>query len=507
MGQLDGTQAPRDSHNYAHSDPGHHINHAIRADNFPSPKTQDAKRRMSRTSDDRHEQRGWEDPPGDIQNDGPEHGHQPDITNNTYRDQVSDRTYSEDNRVHLASLGPAASSGSWSRHLALWQQLREKHVHVLNSRISIREGRAALNFRLNTLDDEDAQLLLAMTAALTVFSISTIKDVVDRLQASQTSRQSLRADRDAFEQLEQLLISNEEVLADLETKAFTEISSPIDFPGGFLDFSRDNDLDTASVVSIPTEISPAKEKYDRSLKAVNVIRERLLDMQSQNEQLLRQQEKRKRLGRTLDTFSIQTLQDFDARLASTNREFDLAQAEFVIAEATWTSRRKVIEQEEDESETLQSVAPQESSGVRLDDFYSFHEDAYDSLDLLVEEDERASAIAFKLFQTENEPRLVYDLPSKAENGEIVNQARFISQWLLQQVHQSPAETKRFAKLLAETLPILGPNVLVDSALSCWMQDGTEEEYIANVMKIGQTKAQSLSRTPSGQFARSEDDSK
>lgn len=387
----------------------------------------------------------------------------------------------------------------------LWQSLQEKRAEVLSFRITLREARAALRARRKAVDDLEEPFLPAMTAALTDFSIPAMKDVVDGFRALQTSRQNLRADLEALEQLEQQLISDEEVLADLETDAYAEFWRPTEFPGGFLDFTRDNGPDTASVVSVPITVSPAKQDYDRCLRAVNVIRERLLDMQSENEQLLREQEKRNRLGRTLDAFALQTLHEFEERFNRLTLELDQAQAEFIIAEATWTSRRKTIEREDDELETMQPVPFQEPSSTFLDDFYNHDEDAHDSLDSLVEEDGRASAIAFKLFQAENEPRLVYDLPSEAENGEIVNQARFISQWLLQQVHQSPAETRRFAKLLARRLPGFSPQDLVDNALLRWMQDGTEEDFIANVTKGADSKAQSLTRIPSGQFARSEAD--
>jgi hypothetical protein len=500
-----GIQATNNAHSDAHSDPGHQDNNGRRVAGPRRLAPQDAQRRMSNISDGKHEQRAWENPPEHAHNDGSGHEKFSAKADSTYLEQVSESTCSEDNRVHLGSPRSAAPSRSCTERSILWQKLREKRAEVLNFRITLREARASLRARQKAIDDVDEQFLPEMTAALTDFSIPAMKDVFDGFRASQTTRQGLRSDLEALEQLEQQLISDEEVLADLETDAYAEISSPTEFPGGFLDFTQDNGPDTASVISVPIKASPAKQDYDRCLRAVNVIRERLLDLESENEQLLREQERRNKLGRTLDAFSVQTLHEFKERFNSLTLDLDQAQAEFVIAEATWTSRRKIIEREDDEFETMQPVPFQEPSSILLDDFYNHDEDVHDSLDLLVEEDERASAIAFKLFQAENEPRLVYDLPSEAENGEIVNQARFISQWLLQQVHQSPEETKRFAKFLAERLPSFSAQVLVDNALSCWMQDGTEEDFIANIRKGADSKAQSLTRTPSGQLARSEGD--
>jgi hypothetical protein len=463
---------------------------------------------MSYTSDSRREKREWEHPPIHMQNDGSGLETFPDIANSTYQEEVSNRTCSEDNRVHLGIPRSATSSRNRAGHSLLWQHLFSKHQEVLDGRKNLREVRAALETKQKEIDEAEAQLLRDMTAAMTDFSFPRMKDVVDGFVVSQTSRQALRSELDALQQQEERLNSNEEALANLERNAFAEILSPIDFPGGFLDFSRNVDPDAVSVISVPTETSPAKERYDRSLRAVNVIRERLLDMQSENKQLLREQETRKKLGRTLDAFSLQTLQDFDANFASTTRELDQAQTEFVIAEATWTNRRKTLEREEEDSETPQRVTSQESANINSEDFYGSYkyEDAHESLDFAAEGDDRASAIASKLFQTEAEPRLVYDLPSKAANGDIVNQARFISQWLLQQIHQSPAEARRFAKLLAKEMPSLDPQFLVDNAISNWTQDGTENEFIANVKKRVHSRAQSLSRTPSGQFSPSENDS-
>lgn len=423
-----------------------------------------------------------------------------------YREQSCRSVSSEKIHVHRRSPRSATSNRSRTTRSILWQDLRDKHAEVLRQRISLREVRTSLGVKQDTIYDAEAQLLPAMTAALTEISTPTKKDAADGLQVLLTVRQSLRLDFEAHGKLEQQLISEEEELARLEFVAFAEESSPTEFPGGYLDFTRDDGLDKASIISVPADVPPEKQEYDRCLMEVTVIRERLLDMQSENEQLVREQAKRNRLGRTLDDFSLRILDGFEDRFLKLTSELDRAQADFEVAEMTWKSRRRAIEAADIDSGFAEPPASKESSRFPLDEFYNLHEDTLDDLNSLVEEEERAAAIGEILFQPETEQGPDYHLPSEAEDGEIINQARFISEWFLQRIHQSPAEARYFSKELAKTSLPGNAQELASISLSYWTQDGTEDVYITNVKKgvfskaeshSWTSKAESHSRTSSG----------
>ena len=462
---------------------------------------------MSQTPDGERDSKGGENSSKDKHSGVARPGNAPDADTDTAyspnREQVSRRSSSETRNGHPKSLGSIASSGGRTEHSIIWRDLREKHAEVTRDRKSFRDLRAALDARQKAIDDEQAQLLKAMTAALTNSTTPTMKDVVDGFHVLQTSRQALSSEIGTLKQLERKLIADEEVLAELEKNAYAGFPSPNDFPEGFLDFTQNSNPETASIASIRTVAPPEKQEYDRCLKEVNVIRERLLDMQSENEQLLREQEKRSRLGRKLDAFSIQALNDFEDRFGSLTLELDRAQVKFELAEVNWTNRKKRMEGEADDSRAAQPTTAEEPSRERLEEDYDFqeatHEDTNDSLDSLEESNKRASAIAEILFQTENDSHPVYELPSEAENGEAINQARFINQWLLQRIQQSPVVTRHFATELANAFPSFDTKELVDFALSSWLNDSMEDDFLANVEKGEESKAEKPSGTSSGRF--------
>jgi hypothetical protein len=434
---------------------------------------------MSHTPDGEHESRGEENPSEDeheaVGGSGTAPSANTDTMYSTNREQVSRRSSSEMRNGHPRSLRPAASGGSRYERSMFWRKLR-------------------------AIDDEEAQPLQARTAALTDSTTPTMKDVADGFHALQTLRQALRSDIEALE-LEGKLIADEQVMAELETTAYAELPSPNDFPGGFLDFTQHPDPETASIASIRTEAPEEKQEYDLRLREVNVIRERLLDMKSENEQLLREQEKRRRLGRKLDTFSIQALNDFEDRFGSLTLELDRAQAKFELAEVNWTSHEKRTEREEDDSRAAQPIPPEEPSRIPSEEVYDLqeatHEDTNDYLESLEESDERASAIAEMLFQTENIFHPMYELPCEAANGEAINQARFINQWLLQRIQLSPIVTRHFAKYLANNFTSFDAQKLVEFALESWLNDSVEEDFLANVKEGEESRADKPSGISSG----------
>ena len=469
-----------------------------------SPEVQEAHLGMSHTLNGERESRGEENPSKDehmgVAGSATAPTASTDTAYSTNLEQVSWRNSSATRNEHPRSLRSATSSGSRNGRSMLWQDLRDKHAEVLRDRISFRDLRVALDARRKAIDDEQAQFLQAMTTSLTDSKTPTMKVVLDSFHAFQTSRQALRPEIEALEEQEGKLIADEEVMVELVNTACAELLSPIDFPGGFLDFTQDSDPETASIGSTQTVAPPEKKEYDFCLKEVHVIREQLLDMRSENEQLLREQEKRRRLGRELDAFSLQALNEFEDRLGSLTLELDRAQAKFELAEVNWTSHRKRTEREEDDSRTAQPTPLEEPSRIPFEEVYdlqeAIHEDTNDCLESLEESDERASAIAEMLFQTENIFHPMYELPCEAANGEAINQARFINQWLLQRIQLSPIVTRHFAKYLANNFTSIDAQKLVELALEHWLNDSMEEDFLTKVKEGEKSRAQKPSGTSS-----------
>ena len=101
-----------------------------------------------------------------------------------------------------------------------------------------------------------------------------------------------------------------------------------------------------------------------------------------------------------------------------------------------------------------------------------------------------------LFQTENIFHPMYELPCEAANGEAINKARFINQWLLQRIQLSPIVTRHFVKYLANDFTSIDRQKLVELALQSWLDDNLEEDFLANVNKGEESRAEKPSGTSS-----------
>jgi hypothetical protein len=369
-----------------------------------------------------------------------------------------------------------------------WQDLAKRRSEVVSSRIRLRDSRALLQREKKRINNEEAELLPALRAASTGTDNGVLNAVIERLQTLVELRDRLRPDEEAQEQLEERLISEDAALTELESKFYSgaAASTSPSFPGGGLDF-RDKITTTQDVASssssVFSEPPPEKQDYDLKLSEVNSIRERLMDLQSEYDQLLHEQEKRLRVGRTLDTYSLDILDRFEGDFSSLSLQLDRAEDGLMLAEANWTTRRRVLDQRDDPfvsddpAPSSMDVTASQLLDLSLAEDNNFYENKDTSTRLSDLVDDTVSHLVTSLLRPEDESALVFRVPSSDQNGQTINMARFINQWLLQRLQQIPEEAVRFTHSLAKSHVSLDAENLPETIFSRWTQDGSEKEFL------------------------------
>lgn len=371
------------------------------------------------------------------------------------------------------------------------QDLAKRRSQVFKSRIKLRESRTLLQLKKKRIDKEEDGLLPALREAAAKVDIDQLKAAIESLQKLVEWRDCLRPDEEAQEQLEEQLLDEDTALTELESKFYAGGAASISssFPGGGLDFTGQGataqDMLSAST-SVFSEPPPEKQEYDIKLGEVNSIRERLMDLQSEHDQLLREKEMRLRVGLTLDTYSLDFLDRFDDDFSSLSLRLDEAEDGLMLAEANWTNRRRVLEQPEDPFVSAEPASgPMDMFSSRLSelslaDDYDFYENKDTSTQPMDLVDNELSQLVTSILEPEDGLTFAPRVPSSDLNGQTVNMARFINQWLLQRMQQIPEEAVRFMQSLIDKHVSIDASNMAEVILSGWTQDGLEEEFIVQV---------------------------
>jgi hypothetical protein len=324
------------------------------------------------------------------------------------------------------------------------------------------------------------------------YSELKLRDLIREYEDVGSTRQRLQHAEQEYDKAEEQLNADEWHLRELESTVYGDPLSPLepDFPAGWLDFTGDEPRrarSNASFASASAESLPEKIEYDRCLEEVDVWREKLLNLESEHNQLVRQRAKRSRLGLTLDSFSSERLEKYEAEFQYLTSGLDQAETSLEHAEVVWTRRKSTLEQMSQATDPVVDISfsPAHAEHVIIaEDSAGQEEDLYELADKNEasrgHQNDLASNIARLLQQAEPEPTPVFRVPSLHSNGQNVNMATFINQWLLQRVQQCPEETIRLADNLARANPGLAAEDIVKASSANWLSDGSEKEFFVAV---------------------------
>jgi hypothetical protein len=376
--------------------------------------------------------------------------------------------------------------------LQSWRDLKEPQAQVESGRSMLKKMKMQLRARYRKLDN-DKDLLLQELIALNFDNLRTEHPaLIEKYKELAAARQRLEPAELEYDKTEEQLNDDEWHQRALESTVYGDPLSPLesDFPAGWLDFTGKEPYRTSSRSSLASVTSPLrreKTEYDRCLREADAWREKKLNLESEHEQLVRQKAKRIRLGLTLDPLSQEIFDSYDVELKYLTSQLEQAEIQLEHAEVVWTRRKSTMEQisQVTDSNASTALSPSYAEPNKSGDNDPTQEEYFYKLADMNEvspepQDELASDIARILQQSEPEPAPIFRVPSLGSNGQHVNMATFINQWLLQRVRECPEETVRLADCLASTNPGITAEQTVEASLSTWLSDGSEKEFLVAV---------------------------
>lgn len=394
----------------------------------------------------------------------------------------------EDNTLPLPHPPGEARKAS----LQSWETLKDPQPQVKRGQMMPKKMRAMLRTSHRRVDSEQEALLPRLKALDSGYSEHKLSDLICEFQDLVSRRQRLRRAEQECNTAEEQLNADEWHLRGPESTVYGDPVSPFEpnFPAGWLDFTGEEPRragSNSSCASAPAKSLPEKLEYDRHLKEVDAWREKLLNLESEHNRLVRQRAKRSRLGLTLDSFSSERLEKYEAEFQYLTSGLDQAETSLEHAEVVWTRRKSTLEQMSQVTDPAINISLSPSHaepGTTAEDASGQEDDFYELADRneasLGHQNELASNIARLLQQAEPEPIPVFRVPSLQSNGQNVNMATFINQWLLQRVRQCSEETIRLADTLALANPGLLAEDIVKASSANWLSDGSEKEFIIAV---------------------------
>ena len=373
-----------------------------------------------------------------------------------------------------------------------WEGPREPQAEVGGGRIMLKKMNMQLRARKEKLNnDKDLiwQELIELENLRTKYPT-----LIEKYEEITAAQQRLRPAELEYDKTEEQLNNNEWHQSALESTVYGDPLSPLgfEFPAGWLDFTGEEPRRASSRSSLASVLSPSlqekeKKDYESCLKEADAWREKKLNLESEHEQLLQQKAKRMRLGVTLDSLSQEILESYDGDLKYLISQLEQAEARLEHAEVVWTRRKATLEQisQVNNSNANTVVSPLYTEPNNGGDDASSQEEYFYKLADVDEvfpehKSDLASNIARILHQSEAEPAPIFRVPSLNSNGQHVNMATFINQWLLQRVRECPEEQVRLANCLASKNPGLTAEQAIEASLSTWLSDGSEKEFFIAV---------------------------
>jgi hypothetical protein len=372
------------------------------------------------------------------------------------------------------------------------ERSKERQARVEGGRIMLKKMKMQLRARYKKLDD-DKDLLLQELIELNFDNLRTKHPaLIEKYEEIAAARQRLGPAELEYDKTEEQLNDDEWHQHALESTVYGDHLSPSnsDFPAGWLDFTGQEPhraSSRSSLASVAYPSLPETEEYEDCRKEADAWRKKKLNLESEHEQLVRQKAKRTRLGLTLDPLSQEIFESYDGELKYLTSQLEQAEVRLEHAKAVWTRRKSTLEQisQVTDSNTNTALSPPYAEPNKVGDDATVQEEYYYKLADMNEvppehQNDLASEIAQILQQSEPEPTPIFRVPSLNSNGQHVNMAAFINQWLLQRVRVCPEETVRLAKYLASANPGLTAEQTVEASLSTWLSDGSEKEFFVAV---------------------------
>ena len=373
---------------------------------------------------------------------------------------------------------PSAAHGGHPRGLSA---LIDKHTEVLAVRVNAEELGTKLKSRKHVLRELDTRYMDSLERSVENDSVEWLAKLKHDLEQLQSVRAGIVALEAEYEEEATRLVQLEAELRNLEIRMYRLLanssaeSTGLPNEGILVENRPQQELDESDVDEWDNVVEhpPEYQAYLSQQGDVNMLKERLMDKDTEYFQVSEEKALREELGLEPEVDAEGFLASFEAErevLATQLRE-----AETVLAH---------LEANLEEPEKLQirgnpfadigeppAGPSREHSLFGKDDYYD--EEALESFGL---EDEQVLTAATALFPATKASQLVYSDVGSDSTGMGVDKASYINSWQLHRLRQS---TREIARLIYEQKQVgirLSPEHLEARVLETWMHDGTMHSF-------------------------------
>lgn len=390
----------------------------------------------------------------------------------------SDQSQSVQSSERGESLLSSTARGKLNRGLAT---LIDKHTEVLAARVNTEESRTRLKVSRHALEKLDAQYMEKLenfSANDSVRQVARLKHDFGELQVARAEILALEGE---YEEEATRLVQLEAELRNMESKIYnTLVKSTANSSGQpneeFSEGDRlQQDLLESDVAERDMRLDhpPEVRVYLSQLGDVNMLRERLMDKDTQHVQVTGEKTLREELG-------LEPEEDTEAFLASFEIEREALVTQLNDAENILATLAANLEEQEN---LPRRVNPFADDGRRPEgpsrEHSLFGKDDYQD-DEAVERHNLANkqvlAAAEALLLSQEDSQLVYADVTIDADGMSINKASYINCW---QLHRLRNSTREVARLIEEQQAFgvrISPEHLKAKVLETWMHDETIHSF-------------------------------
>jgi hypothetical protein len=355
--------------------------------------------------------------------------------------------------------------------------LIDMHTSVLTVRVNTEELRTKLKTRRHAVGELDAEYMLAVEDHFAYTSVEQVADLKGKLRQLQLAKAELLALEEEYEEEETQLVQSEADLRDLEFKLYGKLAEPPANADGqesvpLPESDWDEQLLPESELAEwdeKLEHPPEVRAYLSQQGYVNMLRERLMDKDTQYVQVTEENALREEIGREPEA-------DTEEFLASFEAERELLAAQLRDAESLLVNLAANL----DEPENLRTRGNPFADFDRRPDGPSREHSLFGKDDYYDEEivqrgrlaNARVLDAAAALMLTVDDPQLVYAHTATDADGVSIDKASYINSWQLHRLRKSTREVARLIQEQEDAGVLLSPRELKANVLETWMQDET-----------------------------------
>jgi uncharacterized membrane-anchored protein YhcB (DUF1043 family) len=364
-------------------------------------------------------------------------------------------------------------SGRRNRILEGWRTLRSLRAEAQAARISTTELRTRLNAKQQTVKDADESFMLRLDSLFANSPDLVDSNLLSSYQQLREARAAEAIEKSDLDVAEDRLIQAEGELRNVEAHMYQVPETP---PAG----SEEDNLDYIATDRDPTEsvVSSQNIRRDNSFQAqrylsqlgdVDLLKERLMDLEIHFAQLTEEKELREDIGLDLDEVSRAFLDNFEARQADLKTQLQEEEAKMADYKADLEDRDRYNYHLDPFAEDVTQLDGSSRAHSQFGNDIYFDDQVVEERHL---EDDRVTAISHNFLLSQEDTSSVYSGAVLNSEGTVLNTFSCINSWLLHCLRKSTREIARLECEHAAKKIYLDEADFGNTVLELWFMDNT-----------------------------------